>query len=48
VSITLELPRLTMAETFDEFEVDDRFAFTAFFVYDDASVLRNYEATVGG
>jgi hypothetical protein len=36
-----------MAETFDQFDVDERFAFAAFFVYDDASA-RDYDVSAGG
>jgi hypothetical protein len=47
MSITLELPRVTTAETLDEFAVDERFAFAAFLVFDDASQLRDDESSLG-
>ncbi len=36
MSTTLELPRVTLAETWDDFDIDERFAFAALVVYGDA------------
>lgn len=39
LSTTLEAPRIAVAETLGEFEVDQRFAFAALLVYSDASLV---------
>ncbi|HEY5439392.1 MAG TPA: hypothetical protein VIJ99_10885 [Acidimicrobiales bacterium] len=36
MSITLEAPRIAVAETMSDFELDPRFAFAALLVYSDA------------
>jgi hypothetical protein len=39
VTTTLEAPRIAVAETMGDFDVDQRFAFTALLVYSDASLV---------
>lgn len=47
LSTTIELPQVALAETWDEFDVEEHFAFATLLIYDDASHVGDDARNVG-
>ncbi|MEO9181120.1 MAG: hypothetical protein ABI298_05675 [Acidimicrobiales bacterium] len=47
MSTTLDLPRVTLAESWDEFDIDERFGFATLLEFGDASIVSDDVIGVG-